>query len=310
VAARTTVILNPVSANGATARDWARIERRLQAEIGGFEVAVTEKRGDATTFARRAVEDGVERVLVVGGDGTLNEAVNGYLDGDGAPRNPAAAIGFIPHGTGDDFRRSISLPQCLPAQVSAIKAGRVRSIDVGRVTFLGNDGHETVRHFVNVATVGLGGRVARKINRGGWIKRLGGKAAFYWATLSSVATYTSPAMRVVVDDGFDIEERTAVVAVCNGRWCGGGMKMAPDAEIDDGEFDIVVIERLNMLTAIRDIRLIYGGRHLDHPLVSVARGRRVRITGTVEADLDVDGEAPGFLPATFEVVPRALRLIA
>mgnify|MGYP000306632585 CR=1 FL=1 len=304
---RTLVIVNPHSANGSTGRRWSGIRSALREAVGEFSERFTERPGHATLLAREGLESGFERIVAVGGDGTNNEVVNGFFERGRAIR-PEAELGFIPRGTGGDLRRTLgigkSLEECLPV----LRAGRSRPVDVGLATFFDTEGRETSRHFINITSFGIGGLVDALVNRSS--KALGGRLSFMLATVRALFAYRNRSVRLRVDNEFD--ERIVInnVAVANGQFFGGGMWVAPKARPDDGLFDVVILGDLSRGEVLRGSRRIYRGTHLDLPKVRLLRGRRVVAESDEEVLIDMDGEQPGRLPITCELLPGALRLIA
>lgn len=307
---RVVAVVNPNASGRRTGRRWRALHGALEASLGPVSPRFTDGPLAATRLTREALRDGAELIVAVGGDGTVNEVVNGFFEG-GAPVGEHAALGLLTSGTGGDFRRTFGLPLDAAGQIARIAAGGERRVDVGRLTHTTDDGATAVRHFDNIASFGLSGETDREVNRLRGAKRLGGKAAFYFATVKSLVAYTAQPVRVRVDGAFAAEGRYVVGAVCNGQYFGGGMRIAPDAVPDDGEFDVVLVESTGKLAMLRSLGAIYSGAHVSFPQVRVVRGRRVvaePAAGAGPVLLDVDGETPGRLPATFEIVPKALRL--
>lgn len=309
------VIVNPQSAGGRTKTRWPRLEAQIREAMGHFHSLFTERAGHATELARSALRDGADLVVALGGDGTLSEVVNGFFHQDEAgahvPVRPGAAVGLLPAGTGGDFARTTETPRALPDSAHRIAGATSRPIDVGRLTYLDADGRTAVRHFINVASCGVAGLVDHYVNRSS--KALGGKASFYLGTLRASIAYKNARVRVSLDDREPEEQRIYNLAVANGRFFGGGMKIAPGAELDDGMFDVVTIGDASATRVILEASSrIYAGTHLSLPYVSASRARKVHVesTGGEEVLLDVDGEQPGRLPATFEIVPAAIHLRA
>lgn len=301
-------IVNPNSANGSTKRQWPQIEALLTQAIGPFETVFTKSQGDATPLALDAARRGCDLVISVGGDGTNNEVVNGLL-ADGAPR-PAPALAFVPRGTGGDLRKTFGIENTVEAAVYRIARGAPRRIDAGRMTITGHDGATVVRHFVNISSFGIGGLVDAYVNRS--TKALGGKASFFIGTAKAFFVYRNQRVRVSFDGGIPEEMTINNVAVANGRFFGGGMMIAPQAEIDDGLFDIVILGDLTPLEVMRNGPKVYKGAHMPHPKIRHLRAKTVHAESVDPADkvlLDVDGEAPGMLPATFTILPGALTVI-
>lgn len=304
---KTFVVVNPAAGGGRAGRHWPKISRDLGEAIGGFDSALTTKAGEATTLVRAAVKGGAKTIIAVGGDGTVNESINGLCCGETQPPEDVA-LGFVMFGTGGDFRRSFDLPKGVAAAIARLKSGRTQVIDLGRLRYTAPDGMSAQRWFNNIASFGFSGEVVRAVNAARFSKLFGGKFSFLWNSFLELRKYQGCTIELTVD-GEPVSQEICTVAVCNGRFFGGGMMMAPNAALDDGTLDVVVVRQNPPLT-ILDMRLLYSGAHLDHPNVSVYRGRKIEAKPLSNAPiyLDVEGEAPGSLPATFEVVPRALRL--
>ena len=249
-------------------------------------------------------------VVAIGGDGTINEVVNGFFDDAGAPIAPDAALGVIPYGTGGDFRRTLALPTELAAAAAVIAADHRRKLDVGRLAFTDHDGRPAQRMFINIASFGVSGEVVRLVNQSG--KKLG-RLSFALATARATWAYTNQRVQLVFDGADRVEATINTVAVANARYFGGAMKVAPDAEPDDGVFDIVAMGDFGFGDLLKSGRRIYQGSHVTMDKVT---SRRARVVEAEPIDLgavihlDVDGENPGRLPARFEIVPQALWVVA
>lgn len=294
-------VVNPASANGSTRRRWPEIAHRA-AELGlSGESLLSERRGHAAELARRAAEGGAGLVVAVGGDGTVNEVVNGLLAADGA--RPELAV--IPRGTGTDFVHHFRIPTKLDEAVRAARDGAARPLDAGHVSFRGWGGEEASAYFANAASAGMSGAVAQRANSSS--KALGGKASFLYATLAVFARWHASEMEVEVDD----ERRSGLMydaIVANCRYLGGGMAMLPEAVPDDGLLDVLLIGDITRRDLALTLPKVYRGTHLPHPKAEALRGRRMTVRSDTPLPVQLDGEQPGTTPATFEVVPEALRL--
>jgi YegS/Rv2252/BmrU family lipid kinase len=303
---KTTFIVNPNSANGATGREWPRLSSTASERLGTIETRMTTGPEHATVLTREALGSGSEIVVCVGGDGTLNEVVNGFID-EGGVAPEGALLGFIPRGTGCDFVKSISIP-CEPDKaMSSILNRRSRLIDLGRMTYRTPAGGTSCRYFHNLVSFGLGGEVDDRVNR--TTKVFGGFISFIWATVISILRYDRKLIRLCVDDVFDREVSAWNVAVANGRYFGGGMLVAPGAEPDDGLFQVTVVGDLNLMQVFLNLHNLYNGKVYDVDKVTGLTGKRIRADSPQRVLIDMDGEQPGELPAEIEVVPSALRII-
>jgi YegS/Rv2252/BmrU family lipid kinase len=301
-------VVNPRSANGAVERRWSELAATIRGELGDFDHGFTTGVGDATRLAREALRAGYEMVVALGGDGTLNEVVNGFFDAD-APINPDAILGQVPAGTGGDFRKTAGIPKEIGAAAAALKGTASVRADVGRLTLVDAAGRPASRHFINIASFGMGGLVDAIVNRSS--KALGGKASFFLATARAALRYKNQRVRLTLDGGPPQELAIYNVAIANGRYFGGGMHVAPTARIDDGRFEVVVLGDFSATEAALKIRHLYKGTHLGLPKVSHWQARHVTaepVDPTAQVLLDVDGEQPGALPSTFELLPGAVTL--
>ena len=308
-AADTLVVVNPRSAAGRTGREWPEIQRILVGAGLRFDHRLSRSQADATHLCREGLRSGYRRIVAVGGDGTLNEVLNGFFEEDGsAAVRPDAVLGMVPNGSGGDFRRTAGIPRDHAAAAALLARGDERPIDVGRIDY-DEEPAGGVRFFVNIADCGLGGEVVMRANASS--KRLGGTATFYWASVRAIAAFGRRRCRVEVD-GVPIEGRTQNVVVANARWFGGGMLVAPQARFDDGLLDVVIMGDMPRWRSLAESRSIYKGAHIGRPGVVVMRGRTVRVIprDTVPFRFDVDGELVGRAPATLTVLPRVLRLCA
>jgi YegS/Rv2252/BmrU family lipid kinase len=305
MAVRTLAIVNPESRNRATARRLKSLEAKLRRALGPLDIECTRAPRDAERIAREGVRSGVERVIVAGGDGTLSEVVTGLLS---AGLGEYATVGLLPVGTAGDFARGLGAPHDLDAAIDRIAGGKTLRVDAGRATYH-CDGREAVTsYFANVASIGLGGDVAELVNRTG--KVFGGRLSYLLGALRGVARYRGEPVSISVDGKCVFEGALAIAAIANGPCFGGGMQIAPNACVDDGDFDWVIVPAMSRLSLLRKIPLLYSGSHLGDPRILHGRGKVVEaraMDGPVR--IDVDGEALGALPARFEILPGAIELL-
>jgi len=298
------LIVNPASASGRTGRHFDRVARAVTAALGDFRAVFTRRQGEAKELAREAARGGERLVVAVGGDGTASEVVDGLVD-DG-PVDPEILFGFIPRGTGGDLRRSLGWPESPEDAARTLAVGCTVTCDLGRVEYEGHDGKVHRRHFVNVSSFGVSGQVVKELaHRGKW---MGGKVAYMLASARSLLRYHDQRVRWRLDGGPWVEEAITAFCVCNGRYFGGGMVVAPDARMDDGLFDITIWKGLGLSDFVRRRAMLYDGTHVRLPNTERARARVVEAepVGGAEVLLDVDGEQPGRLPARWTIVPGAL----
>lgn len=306
------VILNPIAGGGGLVRQRAGLEAALIRHFGSWEIRETEQFGDGEHLAMAFAADGCDVVIAAGGDGTAGEAADGLLQYKADGKTPPA-LALLPCGTGTDFARGLGLSRDIEATIARIAAAPLRPVDAGRISYVADGGRLASRNFLNIASVGISGATARAVNRDKRKGRMSAKALFFWRTVTEFIRYRFQTVRVTVDGGAPVESRMALVAVCNGRFFGAGMMIAPDADLSDGLFDIVTIRASGKAGLIWDLRLLYGGRHRNHHAITIQRGKRVVIepVGDVGQDgvlIEIDGEPLGRCPVTVEMLPGALML--
>lgn len=310
VAPRTVVIVNPSSQGGKLGKRWPELADTLGRQFP-FDVVTTQAPGDATRLAREALRGGAERVVAVGGDGTINEVINGFFDDDGKPIAPDASFALVPYGTGGDFRRTMNVPIATADAAAVIAQNHRKKIDVGRLEYTRADGTRARRMFANIASFGVSGVVDRLVNESG--KKLG-RLSFMVATARATWSYKNQRVQLVFDGdpASRVEMTVNTVAIANGRYFGGAMMVAPNAEIDDGLFDVIALGDFHFGDLLKSGRRIYKGTHLSMDKVTTRRARIIEaepIEAGAMVELDVDGECLGRLPARFELVAGAVYMV-
>ncbi len=309
---KTLIIVNPESGGGSTGRRFTRLRPALVRAVGSAEEVFTAHPGHATELARRAVLAGVERLIVIGGDGTLNEVACGLFPADpelgiGAePIRPGIVLAPVRRGTGGDLARLLGLPGRGPGLFSHLASGRVGPLDLGLCTFVGPDGQRRRRAFVNVASFGLTGLVDEKVNASG--KRFG-SLSFVGSIVSALFEYRRVPVRVVVDGESFHDGPLLLGAVGNGAYFGGGVRIAPDARLDDGRLEVVLLLEAGPREVGRALD-VYSGRHVRWQSARVTGGRVIEADADLPCLLDLDGEQPGRLSARFEVLPGAAQIMS
>jgi len=300
---KTQVIVNPESDRGRTRKRWRQIREALKFFLREFKCEFTEKPQQATEISRAAVQEGTELIVGVGGDGTVNEIANGFFEGSRLI-NPHTVLGIIPAGTGCDLSRSLNIPSGLKNALKVITQSPSRSIDIGRARFTSPSGRESERYFLNIADFGFGGEVVERMNRN-MARR---KASSYLkATLSTFLQYKSKRVKLRVDGEEVPGDEILIGAVSNGRIFGKGMKIAPQARLDDGLFDLILVKGMKLFEFLRNVWKLYAGTHLSHPKISFLRGSRIEACPENPGErilIEMDGEQVGKLPAAFEILPR------
>lgn len=303
--AKTLVVINPQSSGGETARRWAEIEPQVRATLGELEVQRTLGQRDAERIARDAVRAGVQRLVVAGGDGTTSEVVSGLLAAGVAHE---AQVGVLPMGTGRDLPRTLGVPSDMTAAIEALGRGATRRIDALRVSYRDRSGADRTVHAINVTSFGLSGLTVELVTRAPRI--LGGSFAFLVGALGSIARFQPLPVRIEADGAPVLDEEIVLVAAANGRYFGGGMRIAPDAEPDDGAIDLVIVRAISKAGLVKALPSLYRGTHIQHPAVTVQRVTRLRAepATTEPVFIDVDGEGLGTLPLEVELLPRAVTI--
>lgn len=298
-------VVNPHSANGSTGKRWPGFLKQLKHHGYSIDFAYTSGTGEATSITRRILQEGHTRIISVGGDGTMNEVVNGFFS-EGHLINPSAELALLSHGTGGDFLRTLTIPRGIEGFLEILRQGHKRTIDVGEVQYVDKYSQLIRRYFLNVADVGLGGETVARVNQQS--KLLGGRLSFLMGSILSILCYRNKKMVCNIDGRSRIEGRQNSIIVANGRYFGGGMMIAPNAEIDDGLFDVIILGDFSAWTLLRHLPKIYKGEHLKIPGVTEQRGSSVVIETEEKALLDIDGEQPGQAPLIFTIHPKILQI--
>jgi YegS/Rv2252/BmrU family lipid kinase len=310
------LIVNPRSGGGKTGRIFDALRKSVERALGEFDVVFTERGRHAVEFARDAAQDGRELVIAVGGDGTIHEVVNGLMEARDKGVQELPRLGVIGQGTGGDLRRTLGIDHRLDRYLAAISGGRTKRIDVGRASFFSHDGKKASSFFVNILSVGIGGLVDQYVAEAS--RGLGGSAAYFLCSVRGLLKSDIGHLEcTITHKGQDRVEHisTRNLAVCNGRFFGSGMKVAPMAELDDGVFEVVSLGAANKLRfAIESSSRIYTGEHIGKPGIQHFPCDRISITLKNEAIsdrflLDVDGEPLGRLPMDIELIPGAIEVL-
>jgi diacylglycerol kinase (ATP) len=304
------VVINPIADCGRMGRRWPDIEKVLTRQLGPLDVKKTTGPGEACDLARQLAMGGAELVIAAGGDGTVSETVDGLLQARDATGR-TADLAIVPIGTGCDFARGIGLVADVGKLAARIAGGERRMIDAGCVNYIDDNGALASRHFINIASLGLSGPTDRAVNAAKSGGCFSGRLVFLFHTVREMLRYKFQNVRVTVDDGEPIEAGVALVAVANAPYFGGGMKIAPDAVPDDALFEVVIVRSASKLSLLMDLRLVYRGAHKARPSCTILRGSKIVVEPLDNLDsnaalLDIDGESPGRIPATFEVMPAAI----
>jgi YegS/Rv2252/BmrU family lipid kinase len=298
-------IVNPNAGNGKGKKDWERISSLLVRENIPVSMKFTEKKCQAIELAREAIETGFRKIISVGGDGTLNEVVNGVFTQDRvSPKE--VVLGMIPVGTGNDWGRMFGIPLVYEGAVDVIKENKIMSHDIGLVSYYcGSEQHS--RYFINIAGLGFEAMVVNKTNRQK-DKGRSNQAIYFYNLLSSLVSYKKTNADIIVD-GRKTKSKIFSINVGNGRYCGGGMRQTPDALPDDGLLDITVIRDMGRIEIIKSLKILYDGTILSHPKVDGYRCKNLRVATESVLYTEADGESLGHTPAEFSIIPGGINVV-
>ena len=296
------VIVNPAAGAGKSAKRWPQIVSLLKSLGLDFEYDLTEAPGHAIELARSAVKKGYELVVSVGGDGTINEIVNGLYDANGIEY---MAMGIVNTGTGADYIRTFGIPRDYKGGCQLLVSPRRRTVDLGVIEYTRNGDREK-RLFVNFAGLGFDAEVVKATTEK--FKALGDMPSYLMGLLTTLFSYHNREISIVVD-GEAGQRRVCTVMLNNGRYGGGGMLPAPDADPADGLLDVLIIDDVTKPDLLRSLPRVYRGTHLTHPKVTLMRAREVEIRPAQQMAVQADGELLGAAPARFSILPAALTLV-
>lgn len=286
-----------MAGHGRAKKNWERV-RPLATSLGDCGVKFTERPLQAGELARQAVAEGYDRVVVFGGDGTLNEVGNGLV-------GTGAAMAMVPTGTANDWVRTFSIPRKIEDAVRLAYAGRRVPVDVGLVR-----GSSGSRHFFNMVGAGFDAEVAGRTNDlGPWLKVAGGTVPTLVSLVLTLFTYKNPTVTLEIDGQTHVIPKLVLSAVGVCRFIGGGMMLLPEAIPDDGLFDVMWAHEFGRLELLGVVAKTYKGGHVGHPRIHFARAKRVSVTSSAPLRWHVDGEVGGHLPVDIEIIPKALDVI-
>jgi len=299
------VIVNPNAGNGKGKKEWNIISSALERNNLSHEVKFTSRKGDAIHFTSEAIDTGYRKIITVGGDGTLNEVLNGVFSSASCPPGEVT-LALIPVGTGNDWGRMFGIPLNHEKAVAIIKEEKTILHDVGIILF--HDGKEQKkRYFLNIAGLGFESVVVKRSN---YQKDRGrsGKLIYFYNLLLSLLTYRNTRVELEID-GKKTSAEIFSVNVGNGRYCGGGMRQTPDAVPTDGLLDVTVIKNIGKFEIIRKLGILYDGTILSHPQIDGYKCKNLKAASDSVIYTEADGESLGHTPAEFSIIPAAIRII-
>lgn len=303
-------VVNPQSASGKTKDRWPMLYQRiLKADIQ-VDYAYTASQGDGIELTRKAISQGHQKIIAVGGDGTVNEVVNGILTHDQTAAN-CLELAIFGQGTGSDFIRTLQFPNNLDSFVKILKHKATRQIDVGKVTLRNPEAEMNSRYFLNVSNLGLGAEIVHRVNNR--TKFLGSKLAYLTGTIATIIDFPKPTVSLQVKTTqpqriIEVEGTYCGLMICNGQYIGGGMQIAPNAQIDDGSFDLVLIKNTSKARLFSRFPLIYKGKHLNLPEIEVYPCQALTVVSPESVLVEVDGEIIGTTPCEYQIIPQCITL--
>lgn len=299
------IVVNPNAGKRKGRKDWKQIASLLEEnEVDHFAV-FTEMPRHAIEITRRGIADGYRKIAAVGGDGTMNEVVNGVFLQEMVPSSEIT-LGIITVGTGNDWGRMFGIPTDYEGAIRLLKRNETCVSDAGVVEYSHAEG-KGKRYFINIAGLGFDAVVVRRTNKQKEKGRTG-KAIYFYNLIRSLLFYSHTHTDVVID-GRLVTNQTFTISLGIGKYSGGGMKQTPNAIYDDGLFDITIIKRMRKGEIIRSLKKLYDGTILEHPRIEGHTGKNIIINSTPPIHLEADGESLGYSPIEFNIIPSAVNVI-
>lgn len=299
-------VVNPASANGTTRVVWEEIADYLKLQALEFDYKMTNGPEQATDITRNAIKKGYKKIIAVGGDGTVNEVINGFFE-EGKPLSASVALGVISRGTGCDLIRTLGIPKHYQGAVETLKIGNLKKMDLITVEYSDASGNTKSRYCINISDVGLGGYVAQRVNHTS--KSGGGLWSYLRGTVLSILKYRNNHGKISIDGKEVHQGEFSIVAAANGKYFGGGMELAPMAEIDDGFINTIMLINMGKIELLMNLSKVYKGTHIGHPKIKHYKAKEVVVTSDQRLPLEIDGENPGFGPVKYTIVPGAVKVI-
>lgn len=299
-------IINLAAGGGKTKKDWPQIEALLIKHEIRFEPSFTDRRLHASIIARNKIKEGYSKIIVVGGDGTMNEVINGVFAQERI-HTTEVMLGMISVGTGNDWAKMFNIPVDYEGAVSTIKEQRTFIQDAGLVTYRKN-GKAWNRYFINIAGMGFGARVVERSNR---MKDKGksGPLLYFYNIFRSLLSYKSKKAAIEID-GTTYQRKVFSLNVGIGKYNGGGMIQVPHAVADDGLYSITLIKKMGKLNVLANVKRLYDGSIVTHSKVETYMAKSVQIDGSKQLHLETDGETLGHGPVSFQIIPKSVRVIS
>lgn len=302
-------IVNPASAGGRTLERWQAVIPKLEQAHFQYDTRFTEKAGCGTRITKEAIASHQYDTLIsVGGDGTANEVVNGIM-ASLLEQHPLPAFTIFPSGTGSDAVRTLGIPKDLDGFIKMVETNDLKKIDVGRATFIAADGTKGARFFLNACDVGIGATVAHTVNTMNQEKK-SGKAKYFRSIMEQVFKFKAFDADFIASEQYYQVDKTVIIAICNGMFFGGGVKISPVSKMDDGMLELFATTNVSKLRLLEIVSKVYSGAHVGHPKVKFQRDQSFEITLKKPQLLETDGEVCGVVKdVQFEVLPLAIQTL-
>ena len=307
VSKRVHVLLNPVAGGGRASKLWPKLLPDIKQKFGNdYSLHFTCCPNDATNSARKAITSGAKIIIAIGGDGTVQETVNGFFQ-DRKLINPSCDLGIVNCGTGSGLAQTLNLPTSPRQQLDLICHHSSCAIDVGHITYRDKNGRKLERFFVSECQMGIGGAVVAQVSA--MHKHFGGTFAFGSVAITQTLSFKALQMTVRLDNNEKMNKKLIGVVIGNGIYCGGGMKLTPAAKPNDGQLDVLLIHDMNLLSRLWNFPKIYSGKHVDSQYFASHQSRKISVDSQESVLVEADGELLGTVPCEIDVFPAALRVI-
>lgn len=299
------VVINPIAGGGRGKKVWKVLKPGLHAIFDHIVYRMSNRVNDLEVIVTGLLAENPDRLLIIGGDGTLNHVLNGLIEQDKL-KNPQTRVAFFNAGCGGDFTRQFP-KQKITEFLDRLSHNQFINCNIGKITL----SNQVSRYFINIASCGLSGKVVLAVSKSKWLKKLGGTINYLLHSLAGLITYRRTKVRIQIDDALPFENSMLLMAVCSGQYFGGGMHVAPMAKIDDGLFDVVFFSNFTKWNALFKLHKIYSGSHLLDSNVHYIQAKKIKVEPLEETSIEIeaDGERIGQLPAKFELIEETISLI-
>lgn len=297
-------VVNPAAAGGKTAKIWSQKSKYFKNEFSSFTEIYTKEPGEAVEIAKKAAEK-YDYIMAVGGDGTINEIINGIFSAN--KKTAATKLIVYPLGTGSDLSRSLELPEAVEDFIKLIKRGKSRKIKAVEVKFLNHQKKRQQRYFLNIADCGMGAEVAKKLNQSK--KTIDGSLSYLIKIFQTLFEYKNKEVIVEADNKLLYQGKINTAVIAHGNYFGGGIKIAPEADLDADKLNLVLLKDFSKPGIIFNLIKGYKGNHLSHPLVESYTAEKIIITSPERVELEADGESIGICRAEFKISKKEISIL-